>query len=177
MLQICAFKFINSFPHQAHITDFTLFYIQNHLVHDCFCCSMAKVVGFETTILLPWQPCNGYMTQINTLITLLHANNAYPLTKSRFSVYVILCLKTWSIRKQGGVYEIFCLPKRTKIESKPELSIADIKYIYIYIYIYTTFTPHFKGKRRCISGIIALLAVLRNAVTRIGGSIYKLYPS
>ena len=47
----------------------------------------------------------------------------------------------------------------------------------IYIYIYTTFIPHFKGKRRCISGIIALLAVLRNAVTRIGGSIYKLYPS
>ena len=44
----------------------------------------------------------------------------------------------------------------------------------VYIYIYATFTPHFKGKRRCISGIIALL---RNAVTRIGGSIYKLYPS
>ena len=43
--------------------------------------------------------------------------------------------------------------------------------------IYTTFTPHFNGKRRCISGIIALLTVLRNAVTRIGGSIYKLYPS
>ena len=47
----------------------------------------------------------------------------------------------------------------------------------ITLFIYTTFTPHFKGKRRCISGIIALLAVPRNAVTRIGGSIYKLYPS
>ena len=29
---------------------------------------------------------------------------------------------------------------------------------------YTTFTPHFKGKRRYISGIIAPLAVLRNAL-------------
>ena len=46
-----------------------------------------------------------------------------------------------------------------------------------YIYIYTTFTPHFKGRRRCISDIIALLSVLRNVLTRIGGSIYKLYPS
>ena len=40
----------------------------------------------------------------------------------------------------------------------------------IYI-LYTTFTPHFKGKRRCITGIIALLSVLRNALTRNGGGI------
>ena len=46
----------------------------------------------------------------------------------------------------------------------------------MYILIYTTFTPHFKGKRRCISGIIALLSALRNASTRNGDSIYKLYP-
>ena len=32
--------------------------------------------------------------------------------------------------------------------------------------IYTTFTPRFNGKRRCISGIIALLSTLRNALTR-----------
>ena len=44
-------------------------------------------------------------------------------------------------------------------------------YIYIYIYICTTFTPHFNGKRKCISGIITLLSVLRNALTRNGGSI------
>ena len=36
----------------------------------------------------------------------------------------------------------------------------------VYNYTYTTFTPHFKGKRRCISGIIALLSVLRNALKR-----------
>ena len=40
--------------------------------------------------------------------------------------------------------------------------------------LYTTFTPHFKEKRMCISGIIALLSVLRNALTRNGDSIYKL---
>ena len=35
----------------------------------------------------------------------------------------------------------------------------------------TTFTPHFKGKRRCISGIIALLSVLKNALMRNRGCI------
>lgn len=41
-----------------------------------------------------------------------------------------------------------------------------------------TFNSHFKEKRRCISGIMPPLAVLRNATTRLGGSIlYKLYPS
>ena len=44
-----------------------------------------------------------------------------------------------------------------------------------FIQIYATFTSHFKGKRRCISGIIALLSVLRNALTRIGGEGYNLY--
>ena len=43
--------------------------------------------------------------------------------------------------------------------------------VLVYKEVYTTFTPHFKGKRRYISGIIALLSVLRNALTRIGGSI------
>ena len=48
----------------------------------------------------------------------------------------------------------------------------------ILVYIYTTFLPHFKGKKRCIKEIIALVyEVLRNALTRNGGSIYKLYPS
>ena len=41
---------------------------------------------------------------------------------------------------------------------------------------YITFTPHFKGKRRCISGIIALLSVLRNALTRNGDSTYSYIP-
>jgi len=39
--------------------------------------------------------------------------------------------------------------------------------------VYTTFAPHFKGKRRCINGIIALLPVLWNALMRNGGVVYK----
>ena len=46
------------------------------------------------------------------------------------------------------------------------------------VYIYTTFIPHFKGKKRCIKGIIALVyEALRHVLMRNGGSIYKLYPS
>ena len=43
--------------------------------------------------------------------------------------------------------------------------------------IYTTFTPHFKGKRRYINDIQHCHSLLWNAIMRNGGSIYKIYSS
>ena len=42
-------------------------------------------------------------------------------------------------------------------------SVENLQYVYM--------CTHFKGKRNCISGIIELLSVLRNALSRNGGSI------
>ena len=83
----------------------------------------------------------------------------------------IVAMHCFIVSQSGSETKIRVLVIFKKFYTWPPVSVL------LYIYIYTTFTPHFKGKRRCISGIIALLAVLRNAVTRIGGSIYKLYPS
>ena len=73
-------------------------------------------------------------------------------------------------------YEVYCTYIHPNSEFRGSLLLINTEAKWFIYYIYTTFTPHFKGKRGYISGIITLLSVLRNALMRNGGSIYKLIP-